>query len=229
MLDANDPLNYTGWITHRLAIALRFVDVFTRRPIDIPLSVTIPELGWQAVHQPLDSTYRFLLAQAESPSGTFQVLVEEPDRRYINHGTIQVGLPWSRATSGLARADYLEEYVLWPTRGFRAPPGETVLIGRLTSLSAAAPVDDLDVILSPGVRLFPPPDGLPPEIPFARSNPQGEFQFRLPDVFSDRTGDPVPAAIGVEVRRRGAALHPITPASFEPEPGRVRFVTFQIP
>lgn len=236
MLDPSDPRNFTHWIKLQLVVALRFVDVFTRRPIDTPLHVTIPELGWKAVHSPTDSTYRFLVTEAEIPGGPdYAVLVEDPDQRYVSHENIALTLPWTASTSH-TRADHLEEYVLWPTRKFRVPVGETALVGRLTCASPEG-VDGLDVFLSPGVRHFPPSEeGLPPEIPFARSDHNGEFLFRLPDVSRETdwtSGSPIIAAnprnIEVQVIRGGVSVGPVAPPTFQPDPRRVGIVTFEIP
>jgi hypothetical protein len=231
MLDPNNPLNYTHWLSHRLAVALRFVDVFTRRPIDASLRVTIPELGWEAVHCATDSTYRFLVTEADILSGTnLAVIVEDPGHIYVNHSDIRLTLPWTGSSSN-TRADHLEEHVLWPTRLFQIPTGETALVGRLTSASAN-PVEDLDVLFSAGVRLFTPtPDEpqVPPVTPYARTNSDGEFLFRLLDVSRDMSGNPDPPAVGVDVRRGGVPEHPVVPPTFVPDPGRVQTLMFVIP
>ena len=101
MLDPNNPHNYTHWFTHRLVAALRFVDVFTRRPIDTPLSVTIPELGWEAVYRTSDSTYRIMATEvpvSNGPIQTFEVVVEDPDQRYVNHWPFTIPLSYISIT-----------------------------------------------------------------------------------------------------------------------------------
>lgn len=230
MLDPSNPLNYVPWFSHRLAVALRFVDVFTRRPIDASLLVTIPELGWEAVHCATDSTYRFLVTEADIPSvSNLEVHVEDPGHVYLNHSDIRLTLPWTVPTPN-TMADYLEEHVLWPTRLFQVPWGETAVVGRLTSDSA--PVVDLDVFFTAGVRLFSPtPDEpqVPPVTPFARTNSDGEFLFRLLDVSRAVSGDPDPLEVGVEVKRGGISEHPVDPPTFVPDPGRVKTLTFEIP
>jgi hypothetical protein len=221
MLDPNNPQNFTHWFSHRLAFALRFVDVFTRRPIATPLSVTLPEQGWIAVYCAADASYRFLVTEALLPSGSFQVVVEDPNQCYINHSPISLTLSSTSPTPPISRGDYLIEHALWPTRKFRVPTGETAVVGRLVS-SGANPVDDLDI------RLFPVGEA-PPAIPFARSNPDGEFLFRLPAVSRESDGTPRPASIEVEVRHEGVPLVSVTPSEFPPDPGRVQFRSFQIP
>ena len=223
MLDPNDPQNFTRWFTHHLVVALRFVDVFTPRPVeppppertiepappvrsfDTPLRVTIPELGWKAVHRATDSTYRFVVTEANVPTGTFRVIVEDPDQRYVNHSPITLTLPLT--SPGLV------EHALWPTRKFKVPTGETAMVGRLVSTSAS----------------FSPADQPPPTMPFARSNQNGEFLFRLPEVSRESDGTPRPASMAVQVTREGVPVGSVAPSTFVPDPGQVQFIRFEIP
>lgn len=221
MLDASNHNNFTHWYTHRLAAALRFFDVFTSRPVETPLKVTIPGLDWTAVRCDNDSTYRFMVTEARVPSGTFQVVVEDPEKIYVNHQLIELTLPAASATPPISRGDFLHEYPLWPTRRYKIPPGETAVVGRLTSTSSSD-VENLEV------RIYPAGQS-PPDTPFACSDMDGEFLYRLPDVVSDTNGDPRPANLAVQVQREGAAVGPVTPSSFRPIPGRMCTITFVIP
>ena len=221
MLDVSDPNNFTPWFTHRLAIALRFVDVFTGRPVENALRVAIPGQRWEAVYCATDSTYRFLMTASPVSSGAFQVVVEDPEQIYVNHQSIELMLTPSPPMPPIARHDYLHEFPLWPTRRFKVPMGETALVGRLVSASAGG-VGGLDV------RIFPAGEP-PPSTPFARSNADGEFLFRLPQVTRETDGTPIPLSLEVQVSRDGIGVSPVTPSTFRPEPGQVRSRTFEIP
>lgn len=221
MLDVTNPNNFTHWFTHRLAIALRFFDVFTGKTVEAPLRVTVPAHGWEAIHRTSDATYRFLVTEAIVPSGTFHVFVEDTDQTYTNHEPIEIALTTVPSTPPISRGNYLQEYPLWPTRKFKAPVGETAVVGRLVS-AGANPVENLDV------RLYPTGEA-PPADHFARSNSAGEFLFRLPWIQREVDGTPLPLSIEVQITRAGVPLSPVTPSSFTPEPGHVRYRTFNIP
>lgn len=221
MLNVSDPDNFIPWFTHRLAIVLRFVDAFTGRPVETRLRVAMTGQRWDAVHCAADSTYRFMMTASPVPSGAFQVEVEDPEQNYVNHEPIELTLTSSSPTPPISRHDYLHEFPLWPTRKFEVPIGETAVVGRLVNASAGA-VGGLDV------RIFPVGEP-PPPTPYARSNADGEFLFRLPWVTRETDGTPIPPSLEVQVSRDGVGVSPVMPSTFCPEPGQVRLRTFEIP
>lgn len=221
MLEAIDSNDFTHWFRHRLAVAVRFTDVFTERPVETPLRVTISGASCSAIYRAADSTYRFMLTEAPVPSGVFQLAVEDPEQTYVNHQPIELTLAPGPSTPPISRQDYLYQFPLWPTRKFKVPIGETAVVGRLVSTSSGS-VGNLDVhIFTAGET--------PPPTPFARSNPEGEFLFRLPWVTRETDGTARPTSLDVQVSLAGVPIGSVTPSNFTLNPGRVQCRTFDIP
>jgi hypothetical protein len=217
-LDTDNPAEFVRWFTHRLGVAIRFIDVFTGEVIRVPLQVSAPAQNWQAVRRAQDATYRFVFSEVSVPTGSFDIDVEAPGGEYLNWIPIEVTLPIVPATSPITVGDYLMELPLWPTRRVRPPDGETAVIGRLVS-ATANPVSNLDI------RLFRQGDPAP-AMPFARSDGMGAFLFRLP-WFQWQT-PPLPN-VEIRVTESGGTILPVNPSSFALEPGRLQSRSFEIP
>ncbi len=222
ILDRHDPRNYDHWFTHRLGVAFRFVDIFTARPVAARLEVSIPAERWTAVRRQTDHTYRLVFTERPVPTGLFDVEVTAPGGEYVNHRPFQINLPVV-AASPPTRSDYLDERPLWPTRGLRLPQGETAIVGRIQS-AGANPIDDLEI------RIFRQGDPLP-ATPFAVTDDNGEFLFRLPWARHELSGAIVlpPPTVEIHVTGPGGPIAAVNPATFIPDLGRVRFRTFNIP
>lgn len=210
-------------LVHHLGVALRLVDIFTDLPVAVPLTVTVPAQGWEAVYRATDSTYRLVFTHRAPPSGKFAVAVAAPGGEYRSLEPIQVTLP---VTPGVPpplvrRVDYLISRPLWPTRVWRPPVGETVVLGRLTRVGAGA-VADLDI------RIFAVGQSVP-ATPYTRSDGQGEFLFRLPWLRPTMSGTTInpPPTLAIEVREAGNPLT-VNPATFPLLPGRAQVLTFVI-
>ena len=165
-----------------LAAVFRFYDAFyfpiddRTPPIDAALEVAIPSLGWTALRNEADATYRFsaLTLEQPVPSGpALAVQVVSARGDYVSFEPIVLTLPRAVSTPP-RRSDYLIALPLWPTTAFRPPGFETAVYGRILS-PTAQPVSDLRVRAWTGGAPLPPPGS-----PYTRSNAQGEFLFRFP-------------------------------------------------
>lgn len=224
IVDPADPARFDRWLTHRLGVAMRFLDVFTGRPVRVPLAVTVPAEGWRAVARE-DATYRFVFTEREVPAGLFDVEVEAPGGEYVSHVPVRLALPVVPATPPppAVRGDYLVEPPLWPTRRLRVPAGETAVVALLES-GGVNPVEGLEV------RLFRDGEPVPAE-PFARSDLEGELLFRLPWVRRELAGSMVlpPPTLRIEVRVPSGPVLPAVPSTFVPEPGREQTLRIAVP
>ncbi len=213
-------------IVHRLAVAVRFFDIFTGETVRIPLIVTIPDLRLQAFHAVTDDTYRFVVTNRDLPAaGTYEIAVDISGGEYEARGHITVPLPVTIPhPPPVVRPDYLAEFPLWPTRLRRPPSGETAVIGRIIS-GGATNVDGLRVFL------FEPP-GPPPASPFAYTNAAGEFLFRLPQLHAHMSGavSVITATLDIEIRDPVFALvAPVIPGSILVDLGRTSLFEFNVP
>lgn len=225
MRGADDPQNFTHWFTHRLGVALRFVDVFTAEPIEAALRVTVPAEGWRSLRRTSDATYRFLLTEEPLPTGTFDVAVEDPEGQYVSHLPVRFTLPRPHTLPPppMNRSDFLLQFPLWPMRRTQVAPQETAVVGRVVS-AGDADVSDLDI------WLFEAGTAPTPE-QFARTNQEGQFLFRLPWLsprMSGRTVTP-PPFVEVRIARAGAVISPVMPATFGPVVGQIETRAFHIP
>lgn len=222
-----DPRNAAPSLVHRLGVALRFLDAFTRAPVLVPLEVSIPAQRWRAVRREPDAMYLFLATNAPVPAGLLDVEVEAPGGEYVSLERVQVQLPPPAAPHPppARREDFLVQPRLWPTPRFRPPGGETVVLGRVVSTGATTPTAGLRVVLfvAPG----PAPAGL-----FTRTDDRGEFLFRFPDLKRQVSGTSVVSsrALGIEIRDASPTALTVTPAgTFAVPLGQVTVMTFGVP
>jgi len=214
-------------LTHRLAVAARFFDIFTGETVRAPLKVSIPALRLEAFHATSDDTYRFLVSNRDVPGGgPFDISVEIPRNEYEAREPMQIStLPIVLGhPPPVVRSDFLLEFPLWPSRLRRSAPGETAITGRVVS-AGATNVDGLRVFL-----LEPP--GPPPPSPYAYTNAAGEFLYRLPRLQARMSGS-VPvltATLNIEIRDLTSALvTPVTPGNIVADLGRSSLFEFQVP
>jgi hypothetical protein len=213
-------------VIHRLGVVLRFLDTFTGARVGVPLDVSIPARNWPALRRE-DTTYRFLVPNRLVPAGLFDVAVAAPGGEYFNWEPFQVQLPPPSLPHAppLVARDFLVEKPLWPTVHFRPSPGETAVLGRVESSGGATVVAGLKVFL------FPWP-GPAPVSPYAYSNENGEFLFRLPALKGSVSGTTVvsKADLGIAVRDATNTVVSVTPAgSFAVPLGKVSVLRFTAP
>ena len=122
-------------IRHRLGTAVQFVDIFTSKPVDLPLDVRadtlpivpgMPGIPWRAARGPNDSTYRFLVNNdTVMPIGDIPVTVIAPGKEYVDFEPFAVALPrpFAAHPPTPARSDFLVQHPLWPTRSLGLPAG----------------------------------------------------------------------------------------------------------
>jgi hypothetical protein len=165
-----------------LSAVYRFYDAFYfpiddhSPPIRSPLELSIPLLGWVALRNDVDVTYRFsaLTLSRPAPSGAAMVAnVVATNGDYISFEPILLTLP-KPVSAPPQRSDFLVSLPLWPTTALRPPDGETAVRGIIRS-PTSQPVANLKVQAWTGGALIPPPGN-----PFTRSNAQGEFLVRFP-------------------------------------------------
>ena len=181
-------------VRHRLAAAFRFVDIFTGKPVGVPLDVRVetfplpfvkgrPNLPWRAVPGRNDATYRFFVSNdtvmPASPSPiavTVSAPTNAPKEEYVSFEKVEVTLPLPLTAHPPtpARSDFLIEKTLWPTRAVKVSTGETAVVAVVKS-AGATPIERLRVRLWTGL-------GPPPVSPYAYTNAAGEVLFRLPDL-----------------------------------------------
>ncbi len=179
-----DPRTDRPAVVHHLSAALRFVDTFTSRPVDVPLDVAagvlpivfgMPNTPWKALRAPNDGTYRFLVTnRTVAPIGNVAVSVAAPGGEYTNFEPFSVTLPRPFVAHPPTpdRSDFLVERSLWPTRVFAVPAGETAIVGNVMS-GGVNPIDALRIHIWPFGSPMPP-------TPYAYTDVSGEFVFRLP-------------------------------------------------
>ncbi len=211
-------------VAHELAVVYRFRDTFYQPPLpNTPpvrsaLSVTITLTDGSkltAIRSEVDATYRFRVPAGQVPSGTFDVTVDSLDGVYVNHEPFTVDLPVTLADATAPKgSDFLKVKQLWPTRLFRVPIGETAVIGRIES--ATLPVNDLKVELYQGGS---PPVGTP----YARTDANGEFVYRLLGLPGSVPGTPPTETLNIQVE--GGAVT-VTPTSFTVTLGKTQFIPF---
>src|SRR5205085_1934348 len=122
-------------LSHRLAVAVRYFDIFTGETVRLPLTVTIPALRLEAFHAGSDDTYRFIVHNRDVPTGgPFDIEVDNLRGEYEARESMQVTLPIVVGhPPPVVRPDLLLEFPLWPTRLRKIPPGETAITGRIVS------------------------------------------------------------------------------------------------
>ncbi|MEO8679785.1 MAG: hypothetical protein ABI665_12105 [Vicinamibacterales bacterium] len=220
-------------IRHRLSAAVRFVDAFTLRPIDVPLDVRaealpivvgMPSLPWRARRAPNDESYRFLVSNnTVMPVGAIAVDVTAPGDQYLNVEPLVVGLPRPLVAHPPtpARSDYLVQHRLWPTRRLPLPPSETAVVGRFIS-AGVSPIA--------GLKLTIWLDGTPmPPAPYAYSNERGEFVYRLPALKTVNGGViAATASLQLDVRLPPAYAAPVAPTQIQTLDGVVLAVPFAL-
>lgn len=210
------PLSYPT-VRHRLAMAMRFVDVFTGATILLPLDVRIevlaayagmPRLPWRAVRA-ADGTYRFLTSvNTVPPVAAVSVVVTAPGGEYLDLEPAPVALPRPIAGTFPARSDFIVTRALWPTRVLALPVGETAVTGRVRT-AANAPASRYRVTLGEAP--------IPAGAPYGYTDADGGFVVRLPNV---RTLSPPPALairatapLSVELRAPPAFAALVAPTS----------------
>lgn len=198
----------TPQITHRLAVALRFVDIFTGRAVDDELRVRIDgHDDWAPVYGASDSTYRFTRSVEPLPNlGLVGVTVEsiETPARYANRTALQITVPSAGPVpSPMTFAHHLVEHPLEPTTAFRPPNGETSLRGVV--LRAGTPQPDFQLAIGVGA----PPV---PATAVAHTDANGEFVYRLPAAAAVVAGLVVSttAALHIIVSDAGGAVQAVT-------------------
>jgi hypothetical protein len=221
-------------VRHRLGAVVRFVDVFTQRPIDLPLDVRsealpavvgMPYLPWTAVRGANDEGYRFLVHNnTVMPVGNIAVTVSAPGREYVDFEPLTVTLPRPLVAHPPmpARSDYLVQHPLWPTRSLLLPPGETAIVAHLTT-AGVTPIARLKVTVWV--------DGTPmPPSPYTYSNDAGEFVYRLPDLKTVNGGViSTTASMRLELKIPPAYVASVAPTQIKTDAGALLAVPFAIP
>jgi hypothetical protein len=207
-------------IVHRLGAVLRFVDAFSAVPVrarlevrveSLPVVAGMPGTPWNAVPGRGDGTYRLMVSGGTVlPVGAIAVTVSAPGREYVNFEPFTVALPRPLVAHPPtpARSDFLVERPLWPTRSLKVPPGETAIVGRVSSTGGTTAVARLRVKLWPS--------GSPmPASPYAYTDDAGEFLFRLPALTGSVSGGVVvsTADLALDVRLPPAYVTPVAPTA----------------
>lgn len=173
-------------VQFRLAAAVRFVDAFTRTPVDVRLDVraetlpivqSMPLLPWKAVPGLTDRTYRFLVADRTlAPVGAIPITVTAPRAEYVDFEGFSLVLPRPLVANPPTPtlSDFLITKPLWPTQVLKVPAGETAIVAVVKS-AGANPVDALRIKVWTGL-------GPPPPSPYTYTNAAGEALFRLPEL-----------------------------------------------
>lgn len=213
-------------IAHRLGIAVRLFDFFTGETVRVPMTLSIPDLRIEAFRADTDHTFRFLFTNRDVPAGgPFAIQADIPGGEYEAREPMQASLPVVVGhPPPVIRSDYLVEFPLWPTRARNRPPAETDVIGRVIS----AGVTDITNLR---IFLFELP-GSPPLSPYAYTNVNGEFLFRLPQLRAHMSGStPVLTTnLGIQILdNTNAVVAPVTPASFTVGFGSTTFMQINVP
>jgi hypothetical protein len=166
---------------HRVAVALRFVDVFTGEalapePFDariesFPYTPGIVRTPWIA--RAARGVVKFVVAARETaPVGAMSIIVEDRSRRYAAYEPVAVTLPRPLIEHPPvpAASDFLVDVSLWPTVAFRSPASQTTVIGCVRSAGASS---------VSGCRVFAVRVGDPPSS-YAYTDTAGSFLFRFP-------------------------------------------------
>lgn len=196
--------------TRRLGAVLRFTDVFTHTVLQIPLRVTIPQLGWEAFRSASDATYRFSVIGDLPTAQDYDVEVEAPGGEYVTQASLQVRIPRPGVphTPPLLPADYLVGFHLWPTSALHVGSGETAVLGRVVG-PTGDPLEAHRVFFFTGGTL-------PPTTPWAPTNVHGDFLYRLPGLGKSSTGQTTQVAVELDVAVHDAACAPVTVQSVQP-------------
>jgi hypothetical protein len=211
-------------VEHRLGATLRFVDAFTGQPVGVPLDVraetlpivpAMPSVPWQAAPGRNDGTHRlFVTNETVMPVGSIQVVVSDPTEKYVSFEDVSVTLPLPLTAHPPtpARSDFLLEHMLWPTRSFKVPAGETAIVATVQS-AGVTPIERLKVKVWPGT-------GPPPSSPYGYTNSAGELVFRLPDLKLLTGGVITPAAtVSLEIRTPPAYVASVIPTQIRNDAG----------
>jgi hypothetical protein len=223
----------TDSVRHQLAVAVRFVDVFTVQPVVVPLDVRVdslpsavgmPAVPWRAVEGPNDHTYRFLVSNnTVMPTGTVGVAVTARGQEYVDFEPLTTTLPRVLTAHPPipARSDYLLQHPLWPTRSLRLPPRDTAIVARLVS-AGSTPIE--------AVRATIWPDGSPmPAFPYAYSDARGEFVYRLPALKTVVGGVITPTAnLLIDLRLPPAYTAVVLPTQVTSDTGAVLGIPFSV-
>jgi hypothetical protein len=197
-------------VQHGLAAVYRFYDAFLFPPdertpaLAAALDVSIPTLGWSALRIANDLTYRFSASTVARPMPTgvnLAVTVTAANGNYVSLEPILLTLPLPVSSPPL-RSDFLISLPLWPTTAFRPPEGETVVRGSIKS-ATAQPVSDLKVEMWLGGAATPPPG-----TQFTRSNGDGDFLFRLPQL---RGVPGTTTTVGIQLNDGAVSVTPVAP------------------
>jgi len=214
-------------VRHRLAAAVRFVDVFSGQAVRVPLDVRaetlpvvagMPRLPWKAVPSRNDATYRFLIgAGTVMPVGPVPVTVSAPPEEaeeYVDFENLSVVLPRPLLAHPPtpARSDFLVEKPLWPTRLLKVSTGETAIVASFKS-AGVTPIARLRVKIWSGL-------GPPPAAPYGYTDDQGELLFRLPDLKTVVGGVITTiASLNLEVRVPPAYAVAVVPTQIKTDAG----------
>ncbi len=221
-------------VRHRLGAVVRFVDVFTQQPIDLPLDVRsetlppvvgMPLLPWTAVRGANDEGYRFLVHNnTVMPIGSIPVTVTAPGREYFDFEPFTVVLPRPLVAHPPtpARSDYLVQHPLWPMRSLPLPPRETAIVARVTS-AGVTPIARLKVTIWL--------DGTPmPLSPYTYSSDAGELVYRLPDLKTVNGGViSTTASMRLDLKVPPAYAVSVAPTQIETDAGVLLAVPFAVP
>jgi hypothetical protein len=228
-----------------LAGAVRFIDGFTRQPVQLRVSVSIPKPdgAWTAAWAPSDATYRFSLVNPplvdgapQMPTGTFDLLVATLDGvnlyaqppsatlpgPYVLIDQPQLTLPIAKSHAPpVLASDYLVELPIWPTAAFPVPVGETAVSGWVVSAGGGN-------VSALRLKLLQPNEG-PSGEPWATTDGAGQFLVRLPNVKRPAGSNPT---LTLNVEMVDAANNPIAvaPSTLTVPVGMLtKFVRFLIP
>jgi hypothetical protein len=226
-------------VVHRLGAVLRFVDIFSATPVTAPLDVRaetlpvvsgMPNTPWRAIPRQSDATYRFLVSNRTTlPVGAIPITVSAPGHEYVNFEAFTVVLPRPFVAHPPTpdRSDFLIERPLWPTRSLRVPPGETAVVGRVTTGGVTG-------IARLRIKIWPSGSPLP-ATPYTYTDDAGEFLFRLPALKGSVSGGVVTstASLALDVRLPPAYTTPVVPTAptipFTVTLGRVSTVQIDVP
>jgi len=232
------PLGIDPRVIHRLAVALRFEDAFTRNPVDMALDVRaevlptvigMPRLPWRA-RRAADFTYRFSVSQnTVMPVGAIAVTVTAPGEQYENYEPISIVLPRPLAGPLPTRQDYLVRLPLWPTRRLGLSPGETAISGQILNAAGLA---------MPGyrVQIAEAPGPVAPATQHTYTDARGGFLVRLPGLRMIVGAPPVAASrltvqLAIAIQDPLAAVvAPVTPVFPVTVPlGRITTLLITVP
>jgi hypothetical protein len=220
-------------IRHRLGTAVQFVDIFTSKPVDLPLDVRadtlpivpgMPGIPWRAARGPNDGTYRFLVNnETVMPIGNIPVTVIAPGKEYVDFEPFAVALPrpFVAHPPTPARSDFLVQHPLWPTRSLGLPAGETAIVAHFIS-GGVTPIARLKVTIWPDGQAIPPS-------PYTYSTDDGELVYRLPNLKTVTGGVIAPdASLLIDVKLPPAYISAVAPTQMTTDTGTLLAVPFPI-